>query len=576
MQIRKMTAADVPLCLALYDRYAEVDFLHQKLSEDAFCKTFFEDEARAHKVNFVAEDAGEIIGFSSGALVPSKETGYITFVLTDKGHRLKGIGSSLLEALEEGLKKEALLPLKDFQMIFFNPVALTWKIPGTAGHDHPNAPGVDMASGAHLFFKNEGYMDRVTQNSYYLPLDQFVLPKDHEQKREEMKKIGLGIGWYDPAINPGLEELVEDLGSEDWKRELLGNKAKGETSDPLLVAIEAENPEEIVTDHLGSFAGKVVGFTGPLHVQESGRGYFAGIGVHSAYRRHGLGTSLFSALCEGEKEIGAKFMTLFTGETNPAKRIYRGAGFKIVRSWSDMIKKVTYKAAVFDMDGTVLDTVEDLRGSLQYALEQKGHRLVCTPENVKLFFGSGINVAFLRALSLEKGMKEEDLLKIGTEEEVLPEGVDPSMIPELRTIFAPHYVAHCKEHTGPYAGIVPMLLRLRQKGIKTAVVSNKLDAAVAELVDECFPGAFDATIGEKEGVRRKPAPDMVVAALDEMGVQLEDAVYIGDSEVDIETAVNSHLPFIGVTWGFRSAKYLKEKGARQIVSDAEELVDILS
>ena len=342
MIIRTITQQDAKRACELYNSLAEVEFPHVKMSQEAFAKTFLEDEERAHKIKLAAmeEDGSgeELVGFAFGTLVPGKTTGYITFVLTDPRFRMRGIGKALMAALEDSLAQEAAGPLTDYQMIFFNPVALTWKVPGTPGHDHPNAPGVDMASGAYLFFKNVGYTDRVTQNSYYLPLDRFTLPEGYREKLEELKEKGLGIGWYDPSINPGLEELTADLQSEDWQRELLGNKAKGEKADPLLVAIDAGNKEAVITDRLGSFPGKVVGFAGPVHVQESGRGYFAGLGVHSAYRKLGLGTALFSALCQGQKEIGAQFMTLFTGETNPAKRIYRGAGFRIVKSWSDMIR----------------------------------------------------------------------------------------------------------------------------------------------------------------------------------------------------------------------------------------------
>ena len=237
---------------------------------------------------------------------------------TQNMHNFKQLLGSKMAFFWQGL-------LMKLQMIFFNPVALTWIVPGTPGHDHPNAPGVDVASDAYIFFKNQGYTDRVFQNSYYLPLDRFSIKPEVQAKMDALPQHDLSICFYDPAKHFGMEELLEDLGSDDWREQILGNLARPDGGDPVIIA-----------EH----KGKVVGFTGPIRVQESGRGYFSGIGVHSQYRQYGLGKSLFSTLCQSLKDIGAGYMTLFTGETNPARRIYQSAGFKIVRTWSDMEKEI--------------------------------------------------------------------------------------------------------------------------------------------------------------------------------------------------------------------------------------------
>lgn len=233
-----------------------------------------------------------------------------------------------------------------------------------------------------------------------------------------------------------------------------------------------------------------------------------------------------------------------------------------------------YRVAVFDMDGTILDTLGDLNRSLNYALEAAGHRGDFPEEATKAFFGSGIRVAITRALALEQGFPAEDLDVIGTPEE--PElGISEEEVERIRVIYAPHYQAHCNDTTGPYPGVPELLRRLRAQGVKTAVVSNKPDPAVQKLAEETFPGGFDFSLGETAELRRKPAPDMVLRCLEEFGAQPEEAVYIGDSEVDLQTAKNTGLPCIAVDWGFRSREYLEKQGAEKIVSSCEEIEEAM-
>lgn len=307
---------------ALWNKYAQVEFPHRKLDEEAFVAMFVTETEGVKKINLAArDDDGNLIGWANGALKDSNDIGYITFVLVEKDYRRQGIARALLKELEAALAAEK--ELSKYQIIFFNPVALTWVVPGSDGHDHPNAPGIDVASDAYIFFKNNGYLDNVFQNSFYLPLENFEIKPDVQARIDALPQYDLEITFYDPAKHYGMAELFENLGSEDWRSIVMGNIAREDGGDPVIIAVHN---------------GKAVGFTGPIHVQESGRGYFAGIGVHSDYRKYGLGKSLFSTLCKSLKEIGAGYMTLFTGETNPARYIYQSAGFKIVKTWSDMDK----------------------------------------------------------------------------------------------------------------------------------------------------------------------------------------------------------------------------------------------
>ena len=208
---------------------------------------------------------------------------------------------------------------------------------------------------------------------------------------------------------------------------------------------------------------------------------------------------------------------------------------------------------IFDMDGTVLNTLEDLTVSVNYVLskfDMPDH----SKDEYRKFFGNGIKYALKCAV---------------------PEGTSEEVIEKMLPIFRDHYNEHCLDRTKPYDGITDLMSRLKAKGYKMAIVSNKIDSAVKELNDRFFSEYVDVAIGEKPGIKRKPAPDTVLAALDELGSQKEDAIYIGDSEVDYQTALNSDLPCISVLWGFRDKDFLISKGADVFAETPEEVYDIL-
>lgn len=212
-----------------------------------------------------------------------------------------------------------------------------------------------------------------------------------------------------------------------------------------------------------------------------------------------------------------------------------------------------YKLAVFDMDGTILDTLEDLKDSTNFALEKCGYP-TRTYDEVRRFVGNGIRKLIERAV---------------------PEGLTTEQIDRVHEVFTEHYKVHCADKTKAYDGIKPLLEKLRASGVKTAVVSNKADYGVQELCKEYFDGLFDYAVGEREGIRRKPAPDAVNEALRVLGIDKSEAVYIGDSDVDFETAKNAELPCISVLWGFRDEEFLREKGATLFVRDPAEIYDII-
>ena len=210
-------------------------------------------------------------------------------------------------------------------------------------------------------------------------------------------------------------------------------------------------------------------------------------------------------------------------------------------------------AVIFDLDGTLLDTLEDLADSANFALTAHGFPRRSLGE-VRQFVGNGVRELIRRAV---------------------PEGTPPQELERCLAEFKAHYLHNMQNKTRPYPGILELLGALRAQGRPLAVVSNKFDGAVKGLCRNYFGDRIEAAIGESQGVARKPAPDTVLRALAELGMPREGAVYIGDSDVDIETAKNAGLPCISVSWGFRSRAFLTGHGAQTIADTVEALKELL-
>lgn len=212
-----------------------------------------------------------------------------------------------------------------------------------------------------------------------------------------------------------------------------------------------------------------------------------------------------------------------------------------------------YKLVIFDLDGTILNTLEDLYISVNFAL-LKNNLPQRSKEEVRRFVGNGIRLLIERAV---------------------PEKTESELTEKVFFDFKEHYAVHSMDNTKPYEGIKDLLTDLKSQGVKTAVVSNKADFAVQKLVSLYFDGMFDFVLGEMEGTNKKPAPDMVYKAIEAVDVSAEYVVYIGDSEVDIETADNSSVDCIIVDWGFREREYLLSCGAKVLASCVSELSELL-
>ncbi|MBQ3195098.1 MAG: GNAT family N-acetyltransferase [Clostridia bacterium] len=303
-------------CIAIWNSYVESgEVVFKPLDEKGFDSLFLRKDI--NNVSAAYADENGLAGFGFANYADGAIVAYITYIGVRKDARGKGVAEKVLQSLEEQLKKEN-PALEKIELVFYNPSQLAWFIPNAAPHDHPGAPGVDMASDAYRFFAKAGYVDYAIQNAYYLPLSNYVYPNAIAEGIERLKANDIEIGYYDNEKHYGFPEFFDNIKNEGWRKQVL-----------------ARLDQRIV---VATHKGKVVGYTGPLTISEGGRGMFCGIGVHTEYRQHGIGKILFANMCKSHSETGATFMSLFTGTTNPARKIYEGAGFSIVRSFADMRK----------------------------------------------------------------------------------------------------------------------------------------------------------------------------------------------------------------------------------------------
>lgn len=208
---------------------------------------------------------------------------------------------------------------------------------------------------------------------------------------------------------------------------------------------------------------------------------------------------------------------------------------------------------IFDLDGTLLSSLDDLAASTNYALRWAGMP-ERTLEEVRMFVGNGVKLLMERAI---------------------PDGQQNPRFEEVYAKFREHYLKHNLDRTHPYDGVLELLAELKRRGKKLAIVSNKFYAATQDLAHHFFADTIEVAIGERENIRKKPAPDTVLEALRQLGASKDGAVYIGDSDVDVMTAKNSGLPCISVLWGFRDKEFLIEHGATLFVETPHDILSKL-
>ncbi len=206
---------------------------------------------------------------------------------------------------------------------------------------------------------------------------------------------------------------------------------------------------------------------------------------------------------------------------------------------------------IFDLDGTLLNTLDDLAASTNYALRSAGMPERTTDE-VRRFVGNGVKKLMERAI---------------------PGGLDNPLFDSTYATFRKHYLEHGLDTTRPYDGIPEVLRELKRRGKRLAIVSNKFYAATQELAQHFFPDTIKVAIGERDNIRKKPAPDTVLEAMRQLGIGREGTVYVGDSDVDIDTARNCGVPCLSVLWGFRDRQFLIDHGATTLIETPEQLLE---
>lgn len=208
-----------------------------------------------------------------------------------------------------------------------------------------------------------------------------------------------------------------------------------------------------------------------------------------------------------------------------------------------------YNNYIFDLDGTLLNSIDDLAASCNYALRTNGMP-VYSVKQIQGFVGNGVRKLM---------------------ERTVPHGTGNPLFEQALKCFQEHYLVHNVDNTKPYPGILEMLGQLKAQHKGVAVVSNKFDQATKNLVNKYFGDLVQVAIGERRGINKKPSPDMVLEAMAQLGCIAKDTVYVGDSDVDIETAKNSSLPCLSVLWGFRDRSFLLEHGASVLLSDPMDI-----
>lgn len=316
MEIRPFSMEDVPAVVALWNREA-TRYDYRPLTEQEFVATFIQHRYFDERCLWVGCTEHGLVGLAAGVtgddLPLGEVAGYITTVIIDADAASPARYDAFLTSLEQRFRE---LGKTQAEVLFFNPVKLRWRIPGAPQHEHNNAPGICKELPLYDALLARGYVDRATQCGMYLRLGSFIIPEALLSKEARAHQQGYAVTTYAPERHTGLEATLAALHNPQWEREVAAHVKAGA---PLVVAV---------------YGNEVVGFAGPIIVEADGRAFFCGIGVHPEHEGQGLGSVLFFRMVEAFQAAGAHYITLFTGSTNPALRIYQQAGFTIEKQFS--------------------------------------------------------------------------------------------------------------------------------------------------------------------------------------------------------------------------------------------------
>ncbi len=330
MDIRVMEAGDLGRVMEIWNAsVAGHEVVYYPLTQAYFTQKFLENPNYDPAYSLVAVEDGRVAGFINGiakkVFLPRETNGntpgYLTCVFVDKAYRRKGVGTALLNALTAAFQKSGKARVA---CSGGNPINLDWIVPGTKGHDHNNAPGMDEDCLGHPFLLKNGFTDRHREVAMYLNLKDYMPAPDLKERQERLLAEGIYTGRYDVSLKYDFDGMCDRVGSEYWRKVL-----RDETSAPHPRPILAATHEK-----------SIVGFTGPVDKQVSGRGWFTGICTDPLFEKRGIATVLFNLLMQEFIAEGAVFSTLFTGDDNHAQRVYLRTGFRIARRFVVMDRAI--------------------------------------------------------------------------------------------------------------------------------------------------------------------------------------------------------------------------------------------
>lgn len=340
--IRAFRPDDLPGLSRVWNGCVEAgETLLYPLTEGYFQRKFVDTPGCEPQNLLVAETDGQVIGFAHGVAPLTFKGGrpgdaYLTALMVDRARRGRGVGRALLGELAAIMRRRG---AKRLLISSVNPVNLDWRIPGSPRHDHNNMPGADAESPGFGFLTACGFAALYREVAMYIDLSGYRAPESLEALRAKLRSEGVYTGPYDAKWNCGFDRMCDRVGSEYWRdalrTEIAAWKASAPNADARFWADgrKPAGPRVILT---AVHDGQIVGFTGPVDRQRSGRGWFTGICTDPEYGRRGIATVLFNDLLRAFRQEGAAFTSLFTGEDNPAKKIYLGAGMRPARRFALM------------------------------------------------------------------------------------------------------------------------------------------------------------------------------------------------------------------------------------------------
>ena len=337
-----MRPEDLPDVIQIWNAAVDAgEVLYFPLTEAYFRRKFVNSPGCEPENLLVAESENRVVGFLHGVApgsFPASRPGhaYLTVVLTAAAQRGQGIGRALLSGFRERMARRGAEAL---MISGLNPVSLDWRIPGTPGHDHNNMPGADITCAGYPFLAHCGFTARYREVAMYMDLSSWTPSPAAADARKRLRAEGIETGPYDPGLNCGFDRMCDRVGSDYWRdvlrTEIEAWKAGKPNADPRMWAdgISPRGPRILLT---ALYDGQIVGFTGPVDLQRSGRGWFTGICTDPAFGRRGIASVLFDLLLEAFVREGAAFCSLFTGLDNHARKVYERAGLRPVRQFDLM------------------------------------------------------------------------------------------------------------------------------------------------------------------------------------------------------------------------------------------------